>query len=366
MDRDRVIIRTSVIGIAVNVVLVLFKMAVGLLSNSIAIILDAVNNLSDALSSVITIIGTKLAGRAPDKRHPYGHGRIEYLTSVVISVIVLLAGVTSLRESAAKVLHPDETSYSAVSLVILAVAVGAKLLCGRYVRGVGARINAQSLVASGSDALFDAVLSLSTLAAALANLLWGFQLEGLLGVVISIFILKAGIETLSEPLNSIIGVRADHALSEKLLEKVRSYPQVRGAYDLTLHNYGPSEIIGSVHIEVNDEMRAREIHRLTRMISGAVYQEFGIILSIGIYAANDSSEVFAAMKREVERIVAQYPEILQMHGFYVDPEQACVMFDLIMDFQADMAAVRQRVLEEASREYPDYRFDVILDSDYSD
>ena len=184
-QRERKIIHTSLVGIGVNLVLVLFKAALGFVTGSIAILLDAVNNLSDALSSIITIIGTRLAGRRPDRKHPYGYGRVEYLTAVIIAVIVLMAGITSLKESAFKVISPEKASYSVVSLVIIAVAIAAKLLVGRYVKRVGEEINAQSLVASGSDALFDAILSLGTLIAAAASMIWGLSLEGILGVIIS-------------------------------------------------------------------------------------------------------------------------------------------------------------------------------------
>ena len=366
MDRSRRIVRTSVIGIAANLVLVAFKTAVGLATNSIAVILDAVNNLSDALSSIITIIGTKLSGKRPDKKHPYGHGRIEYLTSVAIALIVLLAGVTSLRESVEKAIHPTQTNYSAVSLVIIAAAVAVKLAMGRYVKKVGEEIGSGSLVASGSDATFDAVLSFSTLVAAAAKLLWNWQIEGILGVVISAFIIKAGVEMLMDPINSIIGTRADAELSVPLREMICSFPEVRGAYDLTLHNYGPSQTIGSVHIEVADSMTARKIHYLTRCISAKAFEEYGVILTIGVYAANDSSPELTEIRRTTEALAAQKPEILQMHGFFGDEEQKFVLFDLIVDFSADANAIKREITDELMKKYPKYRFDIVLDSDYSD
>lgn len=366
MDRNQRIVRTSIIGIIANLVLVAFKAAVGLATNSIAVILDAVNNLSDALSSIITIIGTKLSGKKPDKKHPYGHGRIEYLTSVVIAVIVLLAGVTSLRESLDKTIHPAETSYTVVSLAIIAAAVAVKLLMGRYVKKVGEEINSGSLIASGSDATFDAVLSFSTLVAAAAKLLWGWQIEGVLGMVISVFIIKAGVEMLLDPISSIIGKRADAELAVPLREMIISFPEVRGAYDLTLHNYGPAQTIGSVHIEVPDDMTARQLHYLTRSIAARAYGEFGVILTVGVYAANDSSAELTEIRNTAEVLAAQTPEILQMHGFYGDEEQKFVMFDLIVDFGADAVAVKDEMLKKLMQNYPKYRFDIVLDSDYSD
>lgn len=366
MDRSKQIVRTSIVGIAVNVVLVLFKMTVGLLSHSIAVILDAVNNLSDALSSVITIVGTKLAGRRPDKKHPYGYGRVEYVTGVAVAALVLVAGFTSFKESAVKVIHPEEASYSVISLVILAVAVLAKVLVGRYVKKVGTEIESSSLIASGSDALFDAVLSTATLIAALASYLWGLKLEGILGVVISVFIIKAGIEMLLETMGSIIGERTDSELAEKIKTTVTAYPGVRGAYDLSVHDYGPTQLIGSVHIEVNDNMTARELHYLTRRIAAEVYEKYGVILTLGVYAASDSSKELSEIRSAAEKLAAADGDVLQMHGFYGDEQQKIAMFDLIVDLSADAPAVRDRIAAALHGHFPDYRFDIVLDSDYSD
>ena len=366
MERPQKIIQTSILGIAVNLVLVAFKAVVGWISGSIAIILDAVNNLSDALSSVITIIGTKLANRAPDKKHPYGHGRIEYLAGILIAMLVLVAGLTSLKESVEKIISPVDAEYSIPSLVIIVAAIAAKLLMGRYVKSVGEKINAATLVASGSDALFDAVLSAGTLAAALISLIWHVSLEGVFGAVISVFIIKAGVEMLMDTLNSIIGLRADKELTEALKQAVGSYPEVRGVYDLTLHNYGPTQMIGSAHIEVPDEMQAREIHRLTRQITAEIYEKFGIVLTVGIYAANNSTEEAERIRHELDEIASQEPYVLQVHGFYFEAEQKTVTFDLVVDFKADRNAVRDRVLQRLEEKYPDYRFFAVLDSDYSD
>lgn len=366
MERSKKIIRTSLIGIAVNAILVSVKMAVGVLSGSIAVLLDAVNNLGDALSSVITIIGTKLAGRAPDKKHPYGYGRIEYLTSAVIAVIVLTAGVTSFKESVESILHSRPASYSAMTLAVIAAAVLVKLVCGLYIKSVGKQIKAQALIASGSDSLFDAMLSFGTLVAAIVSMVWRISLEGILGILISFVILKAGVEMLLETLNSIIGIRADKELAEALKQKINSYEQVRGCYDLTLHNYGPTALIGSVHIEVEDSMQAREIHGLTRRISMDVYTSFGIILTVGIYAANTSDSLALALRNRIQQLVEQYPEILQMHGFYAEPGEQNVTFDLVVDFKADAQAVQGKILEELKKIYPDWKFSVVLDSDYSD
>ena len=366
MDRDKIIVKTSIIGILVNLVLVAFKASIGIMVNSIAITLDAVNNLTDALSSIITIIGTKLAGKAPDKEHPYGYGRIEYFSSVIISVIVLLAGITALEESVPKIFNPVLADYTFVSIFIIAVAVVVKFLLGRYVKGKGKEINSQSLVASGSDALFDAILSLSTVVAAIISLIWNISLEGILGTLIAFVIIKAAIEMLSETLSSMIGTRVDNEITDKLKERIGEFEEVKGVYDLTLHNYGPTQLMGSVHVEVNDDLTAKEIHKLTRQILYSVYEEFGIVLTVGIYASNVDTPESMEIKESLLKIIGKYPEILQMHGFYIDEDINLITFDIIVDFDANGHEVKEKVLEEIRNKYPNYQFDAILDADYSD
>ena len=200
-NREKIIVRTSVIGIVANAFLAAFKAVVGIISNSIAIVLDAVNNISDALSSLITIIGTKLAAKEPDKNHPFGYGRIEYLSAMIISLIVFYAGITSFIESVKKIIHPETPEYTTTSLIIVAVAVLVKILLGRYVQSVGNRVNSDSLVNSGKDALLDSIISASTLLAAAIYLIFGISLEAWLGAIISLIIIKSGYEMLKDTIS---------------------------------------------------------------------------------------------------------------------------------------------------------------------
>lgn len=366
MDRNKIIIKTSVFGIVVNIILVIFKAIVGFFANSIAIILDAVNNLTDALSSVITIVGTNLSNKAPDKKHPYGHGRVEYFTSVIISVIVLFAGITAGKESILKIINPVETYYSLASFIIIAVAVVVKFVFGKYIKGVGKKVNSGSLVASGQDAFMDSILSFTTLVAAIINYLWKLKLEGYLGAIIAIVIIKSAIEILKETVDSLLGTRADSELTKKLKEKINLFNEVQGVYDLTLHDYGPSKIIASVHIQVRNDMTAEEIHILTREIEYEIYDEFGIALTIGIYAANDKGE-FGEIKKALINIIKDYKSVLQLHGFYVDKTKNNVYFDLIIDFKEDnKEKVLEEIIQKIQKEYKDYHFNVILDTDFSD
>ena len=367
MERSKIIVKTSVIAIVTNIFLVIFKAIVGVFANSIAIILDAVNNLSDAISSIITIIGTKLAGKAPDKEHPYGHGRIEYFASVIIALIILFAGVTSLKESVEKIITPAESNYSIVSLVIIAVAVIVKFILGRYVKNTGKKIDSQSLIASGTDAFFDSIVSGSTFIAAIINIVLHIKLEGFLGVIIAALIIKSGIEILKETLNTMIGIRADGELSKKIKERINEFDGVEGTYDLILHSYGPSKIIGATNIQVDENMTAKEIHGLTKRIESVIYSEFGIILTIGIYASNRADEEAVKILNDLEKIISKYPNIVQLHGFYLEKEEKNVSFDIIIAFKEENPKeLKEQVLKEIKELHPDYNYTIIIDTDFSD
>ena len=368
VSRDKVIVRTSIIGIAANLFLAGFKAAVGLLSHSIAIVLDAVNNLSDAASSIITIIGTKLAGKSPDKKHPFGYGRVEYLSAMVISVIVLYAGVTSLTESVKKIITPETPDYSTATLIIVAAGVLVKIVLGRFVKSVGEKVNSDSLVNSGKDATLDSVISASTLVAAGIFLWKGVSLEAWLGAVISLIIIKSGVEMLRETLSKVLGERADAELAKEIKKTVLSFPEVNGAYDLVLNNYGPDTFNGSVHIEIPDTYTADQIDELLRTITVTVYEKHNVILTaIGVYSQNTTDEGRLQMQQAVYKEVLAVEHVLQVHAFYVNEAKKTLRFDVVVSFDAkDRAAVYQQICEKVQAMYPDYTLQIALDTDFSE
>ena len=366
-EREKVIVRTSIIGILANVLLAGFKAAIGLATRSIAVTLDAVNNLSDALSSVITIIGAKLGGKKPDKKHPLGYGRIEYLSSMIVAAIVLYAGITALVESIKKIIEPEPAEYTMVSLLIIAAAVVVKLLLGRYVKGQGEKVNSGALIASGSDASFDAILSASVLASAVIFMIWGISLEAYVGVVIAAFIIKAGIEMLSETLSDIIGQRADAEMSKTIKKLVAEEPEVRGAYDLILYNYGPDKNYGTLHMELPDTMTVEEVDVLTRKVQNKVFHETGVILTgIGVYSYNTSDDEAAQMRNHVQEKVLEHDWAIQMHGFYVDTVEKLIRFDVVLSFDADRKEALDTLNAELKEMYPDYTPVIVPDVDTSD
>lgn len=365
-SRETTIVRTSIIGILVNVLLAAFKAAIGLITHSIAVTLDAVNNLSDALSSVITIVGTKLAGKLPDKKHPLGYGRIEYLSAMIVSALVLYAGITSLVESIKSIIFPEKPDYSVVSLIIVGSAVVAKLLLGTYVKRTGKRVNSASLEASGSDAMFDSIISASVLLCALIYIAFGLSLEAYAGVIISIVIIRSGVEMLRDTLDDILGKRYDPEELQAIKNTIAEDPDVCGVYDLILHAYGPDRNVGSVHVEVRDEMTATGIDKMERRISKNVYEKHKLPLtSISIYAMNSSTEETKAIRAKVNEIVMGFEGVLQTHGFRADPEERTITMDIILDFDVkDRKAVFENIRAALQKAFPDYTLQLTLDIDF--
>ena len=357
-DRSTQIIRTSWIGIAANVLLAAFKAGVGILASSVAIVMDAVNNLSDALSSVITIVGTKLSQRPADRKHPFGFGRIEYFSAIIIAVIVLSAGITSLIESVKKIFNPTEPSYTTVTLVVIVVAIVVKLVLGLYVKRKGKQLKSDALIASGSDALFDSIITLATLVSAGIMLLWNVSIDGYLGVLISAVIIKAGIEMLASPVNELLGTSISAELTHQIKQEVIEFEGVHGVYDLILHN---------LHVSVDDTMNAHDIHGLTRKISTQMYLRHGIIMTVGIYAQATGTGSMAELQSAVIKRLTEHPEIVQVHGFYYSEAERMLSVDVVPDFSVhDDAAFVGRLTAELQPLVPDVQVVIVVDHNYSE
>jgi len=367
MNREKKIVRTSILSILTNIFLVIFKAIIGVLANSTAVIMDAVNNLSDAMSSAVTIVGTKLSNKRPTKKHPYGFGQIEHITSVIVSAIVLVAGITACVESVNKIIVPEETDYKWFSIVIICVGIVIKLALGLFTKHQGKKYNSQALIASGSEAFFDSIVSVSTLVAAIISINNGPNIEGYLGVIISGLIIKSGIEILLESLGEIIGTRIPKELAISVKREINSNDLVHGAYDLTLNKYGPEKIIGSVHVEVDDDLPAYEIHRLTQKITNDIYAKFGIVITVGIYATNSNSPFYREVKTFVRENIKENKNVLQMHGFYFDEELKRISFDLVFSFdEKEPVKVVNELISKCEEKYKDYKFSINIDHDISD
>ena len=368
--RDKAIVKTSVIGIIGNILLVGFKAFVGIIANSVSVIMDALNNFTDALSSIITIIGTKLSGKKPDRKHPFGHGRIEYITAILIAALIMFAGVMAIYESIKAIIDyfqngtmPD---YSLTTIIIIAGAIVVKAAIGIFYRIQGKKYKSEVLSASGLDALFDVLLSIATLVGAIIAYTTSFYVEGYLGIIIGGFIIKTGVEVLIEAISSIIGRRFDEEETRAILEDINSVPGVIGAYDLIINSYGHHKLIGSVHIGVKDSLTAKEVQEIERQITALMYQKYNLIMTTGIYVENNDNPFANEVKKYLVSLIQSYPTILQMHGFYYDEKISSINFDLVISFDDKNPDETIRNIKSAlEAKYKKITFIIQHDQDYS-
>ena len=368
-NRESRIVRASIIGIVANVLLSSFKAVIGIVSGSIAIVLDAINNLTDTLSAILTIFGMRLASKPADKKHPFGHGRYEYLTTIAVSFVIIAAGVMSFVQSVQKLGRPEPSEYKWFSLVVLSIAIMVKIVLSMYYHRIGKEVRSETLTATGADAGFDAIITSATLLAAIATMLFGpgvAWLDGALGLLISLVIVKTGIGMALSPLNQLLGVRVDAEKVIEIQKDISAYDAVLGVYDMMLHNYGPENMIGSVSIEVIDTMTAHEIFDLTRKIQKDILKKYGIYFTIGIYAQNSAGTVVSKMYSHIIELLHEEPEVIQVHGLYIDHTDKTISFDTVMDFSVkDMSKARKALALKIEKAYPDYTVDNVVDLDYS-
>lgn len=366
-QRESGVVKTSVLSILTNIALVAMKVIIGLMSHSIAIITDAVNNTTDALSSIITIIGAKYANKTADKDHPYGHGRAEYISSLIVSAIVLYAGATALIESMKKIFAPEDVDYSTITIVILVIGILAKFILGTYVRRKGEKINSGALKASGIDAFNDGLLSISVLAAVIIYLIFNVNIEAYIGVLVSLYIIKAGYELVKESVDSVLGKRVDKKLIDKIKAEIKKEKQVLGVYDIALNDYGPDQYMGSAHIELPNNLTVSDIDEISRRITKSIMQKHGVLLhTIGVYAIDKKDPETRKAYERIHDIVFSYPNVIEMHGFSLNKKQKSITFDIVIDFKAkDRDEIFQKILQETKKAFPKHQVSVVLDIDTS-
>ena len=366
--RNKKIIKTSIIGIIANFILAIFKVVVGFLSGSIAIILDAVNNLSDTLSSIVTIIGVKFANRAPDKNHPLGHGRFEYLGAAIIATVISYIGFTAIFESIGKIINPNEVNYTFITFLVVSVSVIIKILLGCYYKKIAKQVDSDSLKNSGFDAMMDALISAATIVAGFIYVIWGISIEAYLATLISVFIIYSGFRMLRESFSVILGERVDSDLSRRIKQAICEIDGVYGAYDLLIHDYGTGRSYASVNIDVLDTLSVVEVDDISREVRRLVGQRFRIyVSSVGIFPINTKDKHTVEVRNNIKAMMLMNDHIRQIHGFRIDEKAKEITFDVVIDFSVkDQNALRRRIIKELKRVYPDYHFVISIDLDFSD
>lgn len=366
MERMKKITQAGMIGIIVNILLGVVKIMIGMLSNSVAIMSDAVNNFSDSLSSFISIVATKLATKGATKKHPFGYGRIEYFSGAIISIIVIVTGVEFLQTSVERITHPTASTYSVLSLFVLLLTIGAKVLLGIYSKRVGMKYNSPSLVASGKDSLSDAIITGVTFTGAIITTIWEIPLDGWLGVLVSAFIIKAGIEMLWNILSKLLGERPEVELIQSIIQDVQKHKGILGAYDLVLNNYGPNQYLGMVNVEMDDTTIIKDAYSVIRSIQIEVYKKYNLTLYVGFYAINTENEKIRTTEKRVKEILMEHAYILQVHAFAINKESNFMSFDAVVDFDCkDIKGLEREIRKQLQAEFSEYTIFMNLEKDFS-
>ena len=360
---------TSVVGILCNVLLFAGKLAVGMVMRSVSVMADAFNNLSDAASSVIGFVGVKMAGKPADREHPFGHGRIEYIAALVVAFLVIQVGLTFFKSSLDKIRHPEDLSFDLVSMLILTASVAVKLWLGRFNKALGKRINSSVMQAAAADALGDVVTTLATMGSILFFHFTQINIDGFVGLLVSLVVMWAGIGIARDTLEPLIGQPVDPKLYREISEFVESYDGILGSHDLIVHNYGPTRSLASIHAEVPNDVDIETSHEIIDRIERDAARKLGIFLVIHMDPVAVRDERVTELKEQVTAELKKIDERLSLHDFrIVDGEQQInLIFDVVVPHSysdKDMTQLHLDIVEKVSGLDPRYQCVVTLENGY--
>ena len=322
----------SIVGIICNTILFLIKFIIGLIIGSITVTADSFNNLSDAASSIVGLVGVKLASRPADKEHPFGHGRAEYIAALVVAFLVIEVGFTCFKSSFDKILHPELVKFQPVLVGILVVSVLLKVWLSMFNKKLGTKINSKVMLATATDARGDVIITSATVVSIVIGAFTGLAIDGYAGVVVSVFVLIAGVNIARDTLEPLLGEAIDRTLYDEITQKVESYEGILGSHDLIVHMYGPSRKMASIHAEVPNDSTLDSAHNLIDQIEHDIMDELDVFLVIHIDPVEVNNELIKEKKSLVQNIVKQKEEKASIHDFrYVECDhQTNLIFDLVV------------------------------------
>ena len=345
--REGIIVTTSGMGILVNLLIAVTKIVVGLISSSIAIISEGANNAGDALSSVMALIGAKLAKKHPDEKHPFGYGRIEYLCGLVIAVVILVTGIELLIGSAKRIFHPETLHISYIALVLVALSAAAKFFLGNYTVRMGRKVGSTALEAVGTDCKTDCFASIITIVSALIFLVFKWNVDAYAGVITSLLLIKAGVEALRETLSEILGRPGDKELAAKLYKEIRSTDGILAAVDMMLHNYGPEAWSGSVNVEIDHKKTVGEIYQFLHELQLRIMHEYHVTMVFGVYAVDYDGEYMKELRKTIAGFIRKQEHVKSFHAVYIDQRSDKIYCDFIVDYEL-------KDWEELKKEFEQY------------
>lgn len=364
-SREGVVVTVSALGILVNLISAAVKVVIGMAVSSIAIVSEGVNNATDSATSLITIVGTKLSAKHPTEKHPFGFGRIEYLTSLLLSVLILFTGAELMESSVKLIFNPQEMSLSYVTMAIIAVSALIKLLLGTFTIKEGKRVDSSSLVALGTECRSDSVVSVITLVTALVYLVFHISLDAYAGILMSLIVLKAGFEVLKETLSDLLGQTGEKELAQELYRIIRAEPLVLNAADMMLHNYGPDAFSGSVNVEIDHSKTVGEVYAALHELQLKIMHEKHITMVFGIYAVDKDHQEIRRLREQVAAFVREQPHVTSYHALYIHPNGQDLYVDLVVDYDLlDWDALRREFTDYMASLYPDKHLELVIETNY--
>ncbi|EOR28149.1 cation efflux family protein [Clostridium sartagoforme AAU1] len=361
----------GVIGIIINFILFVIKFSVGMLVGSIAISADAFNNLSDAASSIITIIGFKMSNKPADAEHPFGHGRIEYLSALLVAFMVMLVGVQFVKSSIERIMNPEVITFELIPFILLLISIGFKVWLSTFNRFIGNKINSSALKAAATDALGDVFTSSTVVISFLLAKFTSLPIDGYIGIFVALAILYAGFGLVRETLNPLLGEAPDPELVNELCEKILAYPLISGVHDLIVHNYGPGRIIASLHAEIPADVDIMEIHNVIDKAEREISADLNLHLVIHMDPICVLTDEIKETWDYVEKILRKYPEIKSMHDFRIvgEGDVKNLIFDIVLEASESGNKKKQEkmiadIKTSIKKEHPQYNCVITVDYDF--
>lgn len=360
---------SSLTGIACNVLLFAVKLVMGTIAHSISITSDAFNNLSDSASCVVTLLGYKLAAKPADKDHPFGHGRIEYLTSLVLASVILIVGFELLKSSAMKVIHPETVRFSWIVLISLLASIGVKFwMCG-FNRKLGRRIDSSVMLATAQDSLNDVVATTATVVSLVLSAFVSWPVDGIMGVIVSIFVLFSGYGIIKDTISELLGQPADKELVSKISDIMLSRPEILGLHDLIIHSYGPGNQIGSAHAEVSAHDDLLQIHDTIDEVEKEIYERLHVMFTIHMDPIETDNQEIEEARKMMKNILAQIDEQLSFHDFRMvsGPTHTNLIFDVVVPFECKLSFddIRKQINDQLSSQKKKWYTVITFDRDYT-
>lgn len=358
------------VGLAVNIILFAVKISVGLLANSIAITADAVNNLSDAASAVVTLAGFTITNKPADREHPFGHGRIEYISAMIVSFMVILVGFEFFQSSVDRIRNPKELKFDIIIFVLLILSIGAKIWLSRFYKKLGVLIGSKTMEASCTDSLSD-VIATSIVALSLLASRWiTFPIDGYIGVFVALFIMYAGFSLTKDTLDPLLGDAPEPEMVNEITNKVMSYEGIIGVHDMIVHNYGPGRCVVSLHAEIPANMDIMKAHDIIDQAEQEISEELNIHIVIHMDPINTDDKVVQKAQSQVLEILKNFPKELSIHDFRIvgGEEHMNLIFDLVVPFDYNEKMAKQLskdVADAITEKYHNYNAIITIDRAYA-